>query len=168
MCMKPWFFLILLISSPVLAAEVEVFTSPDSSYDALKQFLDESQSIQIAIYTFNNPYILDLLIAEKREGKNITITLEQGPVGGANKEIICELLKNDIDVYIISTFKYHHEKYIITEDKILVATENLDTDSYSINKQGNRGFGVIIDDQKIRQELKKVYDEDFNNTKKAT
>ena len=165
--MKPWFFLILLISSPVLAAEVEVFTSPDSSYDALKQFLDESQSIQIAIYTFNNPYILDLLIAEKREGKNITITLEQGPVGGANKEIICELLKNNIPVYLVSTFTYHHEKYIITEDKILISTENLD-DSYSKNKQGNRGFGVIIDDQKIREDLKKIYDEDFGKSKKAS
>ena len=166
--MRPWFFILLLISSPVLAAEVEVFTSPDSSYDTLQKFLDESQSIQIVSYTFSNPDILDLIISEKKEGKNITITLEQGPVGGADKEIICELLKNNIDVYLISTFKYHHEKYIITEDKILISTENLDVDSYPKNKQGNRGFGVIIDDQETRQELKKVYDEDFDNAKKAT
>ena len=106
--MKTWIFLLFLISSPVLAADVEVFSSPDSSYDTLQKFLDESQNIQIATYTFTNPDILNLLIAEKNEGKNITITLEQGPVGGSDKEIICELLKNDIDVYIISTFKYHH------------------------------------------------------------
>ena len=65
-----------------------------------------------------------LKLADESE---ITIIVEKSPAGGLiGEEILCELEKGGIDVYLYDgAARYMHAKYIIKDSKeVLVSTEN--------------------------------------------
>lgn len=152
-------FLILLMV-PTNAANVEVFLSPDNSYNAIQNFI--ADDLYIASYTFDNAHIMDIL----KMKKNVTILLEASPAGGLiGKEILCEMQKNNISIFLYTGKGYMHAKYIVKGNFILISSENLGSDGFPKYNYGNRGWGVIVEDEKIADEFLKIFNEDLKNSK---
>ena len=157
-------FTIILLSSPVHAANVTAFVSPDSGFAALKDFLAGSKDIKIASYTFTSMDIADLLT-----GKNATIIADDSPVGGLTNEsrhIFCSLKNASIYLYS-GPLRFMHAKYIISGDKVLVSSENFGDSGFPASPtHGNRGWGAVVEDRNISMALKEIFAEDLKNSKK--
>jgi len=156
------FFLLLL--SPVNAVTITAFVSPDNSYSTLKDFLADAKSLRIATYTFTSSDIAELLHA------NATVLVDASPVGGLpqqSKAIFCQLTKNGIDVYLYNgPLRFMHAKYIIKDNAALISSENLGDDGFPKNpNHGNRGWGVVVEDEKVTQKLKEIFLYDIRDSK---
>ncbi len=83
--------LFLLLAVPVSAANVTAFVSPDSSFDALRDFLADAKDLKVASYTFTSADIADMMLT-----KNATMIVDANPVGGLAQEssaVLCRLVK---------------------------------------------------------------------------
>ena len=85
------------------ADEVTTSVSPDCSYEALTEFLEDASSIYINIYTFTNPEIAEILANAKDKGADIILLIEKSPAGGMKdeeKSIIGFLSGKGVKVYL--------------------------------------------------------------------
>ncbi len=149
----------LLFSYAALAANITAFAAPDSSFDALAEFINENDNFMIAVYTFDNYDIAKLL-----QNKNFTLIVDDAPAGGlgeAEKFILCALNKGNVYLY---QSKYHmHAKYAITSDKVLVTTENFGYSGFP-QGYGNRGYGAVIEDENTAKDFISVFSEDLQKS----
>lgn len=165
------FFMILLILVPANAADVTTFLSPDNSYPVLEEFLEDSKNLYIASYTFTSPFIMDELLAIE-ENVNITILVEKSPAGGLpeeSKKIFCKLEENNIPVFLYNgSLRFMHAKYIIKDKKsVLLSTENFGEDGFpKKNNHGNRGWGLVVEDENTAIDFLDIYLEDLSNSDK--
>jgi phosphatidylserine/phosphatidylglycerophosphate/cardiolipin synthase-like enzyme len=153
-------FLILLIIavSPVYAQEfqtthVSTFVSPDSGYEALSTFLDTVESfLYLSVYEMDNPLVGEEIRELLREGKNITIIVDDSPAGGFpddEKGILTMLKTEGAVIYLAGDqFRFYHGKYGISDNNTLfVTTENLGRNGFpKSGTKGNRGWGAIVED----------------------
>lgn len=157
-------FWIIVFSLPSHAATVTVFVAPDSSFSALKDFLQGAKELKIATYTFTVNDIAELLHA------NATILVDASPVGGfpqESKAIFCKLAKNRINVYLYNgPYRFMHAKYIIKGNAALISSENLGDDGFPKNpNHGNRGWGVVVEDENIARQLNDIFLYDLKDAK---
>ncbi|MFH1420820.1 MAG: phospholipase D-like domain-containing protein [Candidatus Aenigmatarchaeota archaeon] len=156
----------LLLFPAVHATDVVPFINPTDSYSHLQSFIANSNELKIATYTFTSQAIANMLLSLHA---NITIIADASPVGGfpeISNNIFCQLLENNISVYLYTgPLNYHHAKYIVKSDSVLVSTENLGDDGYPSDGQGNRGWSVIVDDEAISKEFSRIFQEDLKNSK---
>lgn len=151
-------FLIVPVSH---AATVTAFVSPDNSYDVLEDFIASADELYLASYTLDSPYVADMLLS--RTGKT-TVLLEGSPAGGISyeeKAVLCRLDKSGVDVFFYGGSGYHHAKYIISGSKVLISSENFGSDGYPPDKQGNRGWGAVVEDEVIAKELAEIFKSDL-------
>ena len=57
-----------------------------------------------------------------------------------------------------------HAKYIIKGNEILISTENFGNSGYSPKNKGNRGWGVIVKDQKTVNQFTDIFFDDLLNS----
>jgi len=164
-----FFSLFLLLTIPVFSADVTAFLSPDNSYSALAKFLQNSENLYIASYTFTSPFIMDELLAiKKNRNANITILVEKSPVGGLpeeSKEIFCKLENNGIPVFLYDgSFRFMHAKYMVKNGgSVLLSTENFGESGFPRkNNRGNRGWGLVVEDEDIVKAFLEVYFKDLD------
>ncbi len=153
-------FAFLLFAYVSLAANITTFAAPDNSYDALAKFINENDNFLIAVYEFENYDIAKLLI-----DKNFTLIVDESPAGGLSegeKFILCTLNKGNI--YLYQSRYYMHAKYAVSGNKVLIATENFGYHGFP-QGYGNRGYGVIAEDDKIVNDFISVFNEDLNKSK---
>ncbi|MCX6818772.1 MAG: phospholipase D-like domain-containing protein [Candidatus Aenigmarchaeota archaeon] len=153
---------VIVLSGIASAADITAFLSPDSSYDILTGFMDGAKELKIASYTFDSANIAKELI---KLDANITLLVEASPVGGLqDKEILCELEKNGIDVYLYNgSARFMHAKYMVKGNAVLVTTENFGSSGFGDCK-GSRGWGAIINDNQIAREFSDIFEEDLKNS----
>lgn len=148
------------------------FVFPDHILEAYEKFFaGANSSLFVASYMFTSGAIAGLIEKEKRARPwlNISILIEGVPVGGVTseeKEILCRLgypgrstnASAPARVLLYNgTARYMHAKYIVADDSgVLVTTENLVDSALS----GNRGWGTILDDDKLAAEFLNVFFED--------
>jgi phosphatidylserine/phosphatidylglycerophosphate/cardiolipin synthase-like enzyme len=173
--MRPGFFIPLLLIVACLipqvqavhAADVEAFVSPDSSFPALHDFITETrESLTISTYTFSSNDIMDLILEKHGQGVHVEVLIEKSPAGGMSQSqeaVLCNLVLNNITVMLYDGMaRYMHAKYLIRDNAaVLVTSENLGTSGFSPDRDyGNRGWGAVVHDPGISEELLEIYSED--------
>ncbi len=150
----------LFLSYSASAAKITTFAAPDNSFSALSTFVRENDNFLIAVYEFDNYDIAKLL-----QGKNFTLIVDEAPVGGMSNDekfLLCSISKGNI--YLYQSRYYMHAKYAVSSSKVLVSTENFGYDGFP-QGFGNRGYGVIVEDDGISDDFTSVFNEDLKKSR---
>ena len=154
-----------------------LFTSPDSSFGAVCEVLDNAtESICLNLYEFTNTMLCDRLLGAIGRGVSVRLFVEGSPVGGINqtqlfimRQIVeaggfVRILTNDPDNDIHVRYDYDHGKYAVIDDEILVImSENWGwTGVPPTGWYGNRGWGAAISDMGLAGYFKEVFEDDWN------
>jgi phosphatidylserine/phosphatidylglycerophosphate/cardiolipin synthase-like enzyme len=153
-------------------------------------------TIYIEAYEITSLEITERLINATKRGVNVKILLEGNPVSwnmtnvdikdyNANafgeaytQKYLLNKLHNagaetrfmitDKNSEIYDRYSYLHGKYIMFDSKrTLITSENLKSSSFPVNGEfGNRGWGVVTDNENITNYLTDVFLDDWNITKK--
>jgi phosphatidylserine/phosphatidylglycerophosphate/cardiolipin synthase-like enzyme len=157
--------------------EITTFTSPDSSYEGFESFIDTVDSfLYLSVYQISSPGVAEDILELLREGKNVTIIIDDSPAGGFpenEKAILSMLLVNGAEVYSAGDeYRFYHGKFGVADNETLfITTENLgDTGFPRTGAKGNRGWGAIIEDPEISRYFTNVFftDMSYSQTFEAT
>ena len=156
---------------------VVVFTSPDSSYLALKnEIRNSSESVFLNMYRFTNPGLALEIANASRRGVEIHVLLEGGPVGGMDEEerAISRVL-NDTGCrvrYMVNSpselrfcpYPFNHAKYTVIDNRsFIIHSANWDTRGVPQDPTlGNREWGVVIKNEMIAEYFSDIFLTDFN------
>ena len=155
---------------------VTVFTSPDSSFKELANAIDNAnESIYLNVYQFYNYYLMDHLIAALNRGVNVKVLLEGDPYRGMGDEeryIAAQIANAGGEVRfmiddkargIYNRYNYNHAKYAIIDNRsTIVMSENWKNTGVPVNNSfGNRGLGIIINNQNVTGYFIEVFFEDW-------
>lgn len=153
------------------------FTSPDSSFETLMGALGEARrTLFINVYQFHNPYIMDRVANLSKDGVDVKLLLEGGPVGGVTdyQRYVSTVLNesgahvrymiSDRDEGIGSRYDFDHAKYAVIDNRTLVLlSENFVTTGLPVDPSyGNRGWGVVVEDAALAKYFAEVFFHDFN------
>ncbi|SFB92401.1 Phosphatidylserine/phosphatidylglycerophosphate/cardiolipin synthase [Halobiforma haloterrestris] len=148
------------------AAEATAFVLPDSPEIPLETIRSADERLLLAGYTVTSDAVADELIAAAERGVDVAVLLESGPVGGIPKDTapVLERLENaGVDVRAIggegARYRYHHPKYAVADDRLLVTTENWKQSG--VGGESNRGWGIVLEDETLAAELETVFETDF-------
>jgi len=162
---------------------VTTYVSPDSSYEVLMEMLSTAKrTLFLNIYQFHNPYLLDRIVNLSKDGVDVKVLLEGGPVGGVTdyqKYVSMKLNESGAHVrYMISNkaeglgarYNYDHAKYLVIDNKTLILqSENFVTTGVPVNSSyGNRGWGVVVEDVALARYFSDVFFHDFNPNMRDT
>ncbi|RMF90691.1 MAG: hypothetical protein D6733_03115 [Methanobacteriota archaeon] len=165
--------LLIFSAAPVFgqgfqAERVWTFASPDSSYEAFSMFLDSVDSaLYISVYELDSPLLARGIEGLLREGKNVTILVEDMPAGGFPREeadLLSALESAGARVYLSGgDLRFYHAKYAVSDnDTVLIGTENLGGNGYPpTGTSGNRGWGVIIGDAGLAEYFASLFYRDL-------
>ncbi len=134
-----------------------LFASPDCSYNALNSLLHKAnESVFIEVYSFSNPFLLDILGNLSINGVNIKIILQENHASYWENQYTYwaayELYSRGIDVYWAGDeFSFTHAKYVIIDNStVIVMSENWAKSGVPIDSSyGNRGWGIAINDSEV-------------------
>ncbi len=138
-------------------ANITTFVSPDCAYDALKEALESAKkSLFVEMYSFSNPYLLDIVGNLSAAGINVVFILEDDHVSYYESQYtywaVRQLYLRGVKVYWASdTYRFAHAKFVIIDNStVIIESENWAKSGIPIDPTyGNRGWGVIIEDQEI-------------------
>ncbi len=155
-------------------SEVAAFVSPDSSYLALEEYVENSNaSFYVNVYTFDSPSIARLIARAEKRGVDVILVVDPSPVGGISKEgkqILGYLESSGVEVYYsdVEDVRFNHAKYAISDNSsILITSENFGkTGIPKDNSYGNRGFGVVVYDSNFTSYYLDVFFSDLNGSKR--
>lgn len=181
--MRRWLILIILLGSLQSAAAIEgyevnevvTFASPDSSYDALEDFIVSAErSLYINVYTFESPAIAELLAEASARGVDVILMVEKSPAGGVSSEeksVIRRLRTAGAKIYLSDApdVRFNHAKYAIADDEaVLVTSENFGPRGFPRSRSyGNRGWGVIIRSSNLASFFSELFFDDLEKAQVA-
>ena len=152
-----------------------VSVSPDCSRQVLEDIIKNAQkTILLNVYEFTDTGFSDLLCDASNRGVAVSVLLEGGPVGGIPHEefpVIYSLGLSGADVRLMDgtgedhpPYRFNHAKYLVADDRIVfLTTENFKEHSFPHEGfAGNRGWGVMLDDEKLAQYFSEVFYWDFS------
>ena len=154
-----------------------LFTSPDSSYQAITDAISHAQNhIKVNMYEFTNPHLCSSLIDCLQRNISITILMEGSPVGGVTDEewyLLNRLSQYGADIYYIiqdsennsyARYPFNHAKYVVI-DKSTVIIESCNWAETGVPVHpsfGNREWGIIIHNETIASHYEHVFSHDCN------
>ena len=156
---------------------VKAFSSPDSSFGVIAQQLGAAQqSIAINIYEFTNAQIGDILTAALDRGVSVRVLLEGSPVGGVKTsefEILDTFREHGAEIRLLfdnpaqnihSRYTFGHGKYALMDgDTVIIGSENWGDSGFPGNRRtGNRGWGIVIQNQVVHDYFMDVFESDWN------
>ena len=153
--------ILFLISFSVYADQLII--EPDMGRAPVINMMNETkQSLDLVMYGFTDPELLNALIKVHDHGKSVKLILEEKPYKAEDQNLktIAILQQNKIDMEGRgSAFKLVHQKTLIIDDKkALVMTFNFTKSSF----KNERNFGLIIDDPKTVHAVAKIFSADWN------
>ncbi|MFW6196202.1 MAG: phospholipase D-like domain-containing protein [Thermoplasmatota archaeon] len=151
------------------------YSAPDSSYEAFKQLLNSvNDTLIISVYEFQNIHLARSISNLSKDGIDVRLLVESAPVGGISKqEKYCLSMMNSSGVKLKSTdskdfeYSYLHSKYIVADNRyVLISSENFGYTGYPLeNTNGNRGWGVVVEDKDTANYYGHLFNRDWNNSK---
>lgn len=154
---------------------ITCYCAPDNSYQALNNLLKSvNDSLYISVYEFQNIRLARSVSNLSKSGVEVQLMIESNPVNGiSTQEMYCLDIMESGGVNIKGTdpdnfnYPYLHSKYIIADNEsVLVSSENFGYTGYPIEQSnGNRGWGVIIENYNTAEYYSNLYDHDWNNSK---
>ncbi len=165
-------------------ATTQLLLGPDHLYEATAALIDSArEQIDIEVYTFSNPYLLDRLLARQRDGVVVRALFDGGvynaPDGSYEEDrwVAQQIVRaggrawfwsDAPDERIAARFNNHHQKFLIVDGRrALIATENFEQSSMPAGPKGNgtagnRGTGVITDAPGVVARLQAIFEHDAN------
>ncbi|WP_408958966.1 phospholipase D-like domain-containing protein [Natrinema sp. 74] len=146
--------------------EATAFVLPDAPSVPRQTIRNADDRLLLAGYTVTSDTITDELVAAAERGVDVSVLLEASPVGGtpaATDGVIRRLEAAGVDVRAIggedSRYRYHHPKYAVADDRVLVTTENWKP--AGVGGESSRGWGVRLEDEALAADLAGVFRADF-------
>ncbi|MDN7013679.1 phospholipase [Methanoculleus sp. FWC-SCC3] len=149
---------------------VTAFAAPDCSYEVFSAAVAEAErEILVNVYEFTDEKMAKDLISARERGIAVTVLLEGGPVGGVSAEgraVAGALNRSGIPVLSMTTtdaahakYRYDHAKYLIIDGStVLLGSENFKPGGYpAAGLQGNRGWGVLLEDTGLAAYFREVF-----------
>jgi len=138
------------------------FVLPDSPEVSLELIADADDRILIAGYTLTHPTLVAELEAALERGVAVEVLVEAGPVGGtpeATDRKLSELEAAGATVSALggsdARYRFHHPKYAIVDDAVLVASENWNP--AGMGGASSRGWGTVVEDAALASDLEAVF-----------
>ena len=158
------------------ATALVAFASPDATYEVLAETLrNATESIALSLYYLNHTALVDELIAAAERGVEVQVLLEGSPVSGfsaGDGYHATRLSAAGAEVWLMrrdeapTRYPYLHAKYCIIDERYaLVMSENWGHTGVPISRQGNRGWGMVLDAPSLSAALREVFEADINVTR---
>lgn len=159
------------------ARAVTAYSSPDTTYRTLAGLIDGARkSIDLCIYEFHLVQLAEKLAAASRRGVKIRLLLEGGPVGGVVDQgrFVAKMIRDaggevrflihDSQNLAWSRYTFVHAKYgVVDGRRTFVQSENLKPTGTPVDPTaGNRGWGIVIDDDGFGSFMTAVFKADWN------
>ncbi|EHQ35263.1 phospholipase D-like domain-containing protein [Methanoplanus limicola] len=155
---------------------VTAFVSPDCSYEVLKSLISSScESIRLNVYELTKSGIAYELSERSSAGVDVKVLLEGSPVGGVSDSeyaAVNVVQNSGGEVRMMLTenkgshapYRYDHAKYLVSDgESVLVASENFgETGFPQTGCNGNRGWGIVINDAGVSDYFDGVFAYDFS------
>ena len=148
--------------SSVDVDEATAFVLPDSPEVPLETLRSADRRLLLAGYTVTSGGVADELVAAADRGVDVAVLLESGPVGGTPRPtdaVLERLVRADVDVRVIggegARYRYHHAKYAVADDRLLVTTENWKPSG--VGGAASRGWGVRLEDASLAADLARAF-----------
>ncbi len=146
---------------------VEPFLCPDQMRTrVLREIAFAHSSISLEVYILSDPAIAGALASAIHRGVRVRVLVEGEPVGGLSdiqQGVLQALSQAGCEVYLsrdyhgFKRFDYLHPKFLVVDARrTLLASENLAPSSL----EGNRGWGISIDNQKVANAFLAVFEHD--------
>ena len=158
----------------VLNVSGTAFAAPDCSSAVLADLVASAQrSILLNAYELTDPVLGEALVAARARGVAVSVLVEGGPVGGIPSgewAVLARLLDAGIPVHRIESgetaharYRFNHAKYLVVDDRwTMVTTENWKPAAFPpAGRQGNRGWGVVLDDPRLAAYFREVFAADL-------
>jgi phosphatidylserine/phosphatidylglycerophosphate/cardiolipin synthase-like enzyme len=155
---------------------ITLFTSPDSSYEAVTRELERALSnISISMYLFSNWNITETILGKLEDGVEVRILMEGSPVGGIpdeEKYILGRIHEKGGKIRFLATnstlssrYNYVHSKYAIIDGvRVVLSSENWVYSGIPVDSSyGNRGWGVVVEDGGVARYFGDVFERDWNH-----
>ena len=161
---------------PATVANVSgtAFVAPDCSSDVLADLVASAAvSVRLNAYELTDPVLADALVAARSRGVAVTVLAQGAPVGGVPSgewPVLDRLLEAGAEVRFMATdedaharYRHDHAKYMVVDDRwTLVTTENWKPAAFPpAGRQGNRGWGVVLDDPRVAAYFAEVFETDL-------
>ncbi|MFZ9595564.1 MAG: phospholipase D-like domain-containing protein [Bdellovibrionia bacterium] len=181
-----WFF--LLNAAPLFASPIQFAIGPDCNQSLLLNTLSAAeQSLLINIYQLDHPTIVQAILEKLTSGVQVRLILEGHPVGGitqAGKQAIDQIrdsmirlnlgrnLESQNRFYLMTPqrgqprrYRFNHAKYVIADEKkVLISSENFTPTGHSSpGQKGNRGWDITLEDPRLIEQLKTIFQIDSEN-----
>lgn len=162
---------------PITVANVSgtAFVAPDCSSDVLGDLVaSAAASVRLNAYELTDTVLADALVAACDRGVAVTVLAQGAPVGGVPSgewPVLGRLLEAGAEVRFMATdedaharYRHDHAKYMVVDDRwTLVTTENWKPAAFPpVGRQGNRGWGVVLDDLNIAAYFTEVFETDLS------
>ncbi|MFP9193471.1 phospholipase D-like domain-containing protein [Natronosalvus vescus] len=138
------------------------FVLPDSPDVVLERIDSAEDRILVAGYTFVSPDVTDALEAALERGVHVEVLVEAGPVGGTPErtdDLLTRLEAAGAEVDALggsgARYRYHHPKYAVVDESVLVATENWKPSG--LGGTSSRGWSVVVEEPALAADLKAVF-----------
>ncbi|MFA9415331.1 phosphatidylserine/phosphatidylglycerophosphate/cardiolipin synthase family protein [Natrinema sp. HArc-T2] len=161
---------------PVSSATIDdatAFVLPDAPHIPRETIRSADNRLLLAGYTVTSETIATDLVAAAERGVDVTVLFEASPVGGtpAPTEAVIETLETGgVDVRVIGgehgRYRYHHPKYAVADDRVLVTTENWKP--AGVGGESSRGWGVRFESEALANDLATVFWADFEGRDTTT
>lgn len=150
------------------------YTAPDQSRAVLEDVITAAtSSLRINVYDFRDADLARLILGRMRAmpALDVQVLVDAAPVGMDAED---RLLRNSIlhaleeggatvHVFQRGRYGFDHAKYVVADDRfVLVQSENFVPSGIPQDAEnGNRGWGVLLDDARIASDVAELFDSDF-------
>jgi cardiolipin synthase A/B len=157
-----------------LPGPVSAILSPDDGDGPLLGFLSSAgTTIEVGVYTLTGDRIASVLAKAAQRGVTVRILLDGGPVGGIEDDehrIVGGLLAAGAEVRwltggsdVVKRYRYLHAKYAIVDARAAwIGSENFGDAAFAPQRDGNRGWSVLLEDEELARALREVFETDFD------
>ena len=152
------------------SGDVTVFVSPDCSLEILQKEIRSASILRVNVYLFESQDIEREVIDLLSRGGTVYILIEGSPVGGISDsevKILRHIIEKGGEVRFSndSLYRLNHAKYaLIDSDTTILGSENWNIGGYPPEGLiGNRGWGVVIRDSEIFQDMSLVFEHDWEH-----
>lgn len=154
---------------------IEAFVSPDCSLGVLRHRLDAALTdIRVCSYEFSSPELTRSLVDALNRGVSVRVLVDGSPVGGMSSSEMVALsmlqasgarvltVSGRLDEGVVRHISALHSKYLVIDRRVtVVMSENMVPSGVPADPlYGNRGWGVVIEDEPVAEYLSSVFDED--------
>ncbi|MFB6114464.1 MAG: phosphatidylserine/phosphatidylglycerophosphate/cardiolipin synthase family protein [Halodesulfurarchaeum sp.] len=158
----------------VTARQVDstAFVLPDSNRPIRRVIEGASHRVFLGGYTLSDSVLVEDLRTAKRRGVDVRVLIEGGPVGGMSAIQATQmehLIDAGVPVRVMggdrARYDYHHAKYAVVDDRILVTSENWKPGG--AGGHGSRGWGIVLENERLADQLARVFvaDSRWNSTR---